>query len=90
MPDRGESPFWWLRRPRPQVPQKEADHRAGQALTSLLDDTDRREIETFAAQGDRIRAIRRIRELTGLRLLDSRRIFESLQRDQTLTRPTPQ
>jgi ribosomal protein L7/L12 len=62
------------------VPQAEADRLAGQALTSLLDEAGRSEIEVLAAQGDRIRAIRRIRELTGLRLLDSRRIFDSLRR----------
>jgi len=80
MPESGENRFWWLRRPRPQVPQAEADRLAGQALTSLLDEAGRSEIEVLAAQGDRIRAIRRIRELTGLRLLDSRRIFDSLRR----------
>jgi ribosomal protein L7/L12 len=62
------------------VSQKEADRQAGQALASLLDETGRSEVEALAARGDRIRAIRRIRELTGLRLLDSRRIFDSLRR----------
>jgi hypothetical protein len=79
MPESGESRFWWLRRPQPQVPQKEADRRAGLALAALLDEAGRSEIEALAVRGDRIRAIRRIRELTGVRLLDSRRIFESLQ-----------
>lgn len=89
MPDSGESKFWWLRRPQPEVSQKEADRRAGEALTSLLSEAGRNEVEALAAQGDRIRAIRRIRELTGVRLLDSRRMFESMQADQPLTRSSP-
>ena len=80
MPASGESQFWWLRRLRPRVPQKEADRRAGQALASLLDEESRNEVEALAARGERVRAIRRLRELTGLRLLDARRVFDSLRR----------
>ena len=81
MPDSdGNQRFWWLRRPHPNVPQKEADRQAGQALASLLDEAGRNEVEALAARGERIRAIRRLRELTGLRLLDSRRIYDSMRR----------
>jgi hypothetical protein len=81
LPDNGGSQqFWWLWRPHPEVSQKEADRQAGQALASLLDGPGRREVEAPVTRGDRIRAIRNIRELTGLRLLDSRRIYDSLRR----------
>jgi hypothetical protein len=79
MPDSGESQFWWLRRLHSKVSQKEADRQAGQALASLLDEAGRNEVEALVARGERIRAIRHVRELTGLRLLDSRRIFDSIR-----------
>jgi hypothetical protein len=79
MPDNGGSQqFWWLRPIHRDVPMKEADRQAGQALCSLLDGAGRNEVEALVARGQRILAVRRIRELTGLRLLDSRRIFDSL------------
>jgi hypothetical protein len=80
LPDNGGSQqFWWLRRLHPEVSQKEADRQAGQALATLLDGAGRNEVGALAARGERVRAIRRIRELTGLRLLDSRRIYDSLR-----------
>lgn len=63
-----------------QPASKEADRRAGEALVSLLDEAGRREIEALAARGERVRAIRRIRDLTGLGLPDTRRIYEALRR----------
>ncbi len=87
MPDSGESRFWWLRPVHTKVPQKDANRRAGQALASLLDEAARNEIEPLAARGERIRAIRRLREITGLPLNDARRIYESLCADQDSGQP---
>ncbi len=81
MPDSGEGKFWrrfW--RLNPNVSQREADFQAGRAMASLLDEAGRNEIAALAAQKEHIRAIKRIRELTGLRLLDSKRIYESVWR----------
>lgn len=80
MPESGSQQFWWARRVHRKVPMKEADRRAGQALCSLLDEADRNEVGALVARGQRVRAIRLICELTGLRIIDSRRIFDSLHR----------
>ncbi len=81
MPDGGGSQqFGWFRRPHPEVSQQEADRQAGQALASLLDGAGRSEVEDLAARGERVRAIFRIRVLTGLRLLDAKRIYDSFRR----------
>lgn len=80
MPDSaGSQRFWWLPPVRRKVPMKEADRQAGQALCSLLKEADRSEVEALVARGQRVHAVRRICELTGLRIIDSRRIFESLK-----------
>ena len=60
MPDSGESRFWWFRPVHTNVPQKDANRRAGQVLASLLDEAARNEIEPLAVRGERIRAIRRL------------------------------
>jgi ribosomal protein L7/L12 len=71
---------WW---PRPvQIPkgtQREADRQAGESLISLLDQAGKAEIETLLARGKYVYAVRRVRELTGLRLIDARRIVDSLR-----------
>jgi ribosomal protein L7/L12 len=83
MPDsRGSGlPRWW---PRPvQIPkgtQREADRRVGESLVSLLDQAGKAEVETLLARGEYVYAVRRVRELTGLRLIDARRMVDSLRR----------
>jgi ribosomal protein L7/L12 len=81
MPGSGEKRFWW---PQPvHIPKKtaqEADRRAGEALVALLDQAGKAEIETLIAHGKPIYAMRRVRELTGVRLLDAKRMVNSLQR----------
>jgi ribosomal protein L7/L12 len=49
------------------------------ALTSLLDPAGRAEVDELVARGEPIRAIKRVRELTGLRLLDAKRLVDSIQ-----------
>ena len=72
---------WW---PRPvQVPkssQREADRRAGELLAPLLGEAGKAEVETLLARGEYIYAVRRVRELTGLRLIDARRLVDTLRR----------
>jgi len=61
-----------------------ADHGAGEALVHLLDSTGKAEVEGLLARGESRReyvyAVRRVRELTGLRLIDARRLVDSLRR----------
>lgn len=57
---------------------KGPDPRTTEELVSLLGEADRQEIEAWAARGERIRAIRRLRALTGLGLADTTRIYDSL------------
>jgi ribosomal protein L7/L12 len=81
MPDsRGNQRRWWPRPLRlPNALQREADRRAGELLTSLLDQAGKAEIETLIARGKHALAMRRVRELTGLRLLDAKRVVDSLR-----------
>jgi ribosomal protein L7/L12 len=58
---------------------QDADRRAGEQLANLLDERDRAEIENLLAAEKPIPAVRRVRELTGLRLIDAKRLVESLQ-----------
>jgi hypothetical protein len=59
--------------------QQEADRRAGKSLVSLLDQVGKAEVEVLLARGEFIPAVRRVRELTGMRLIDAKRTVESLQ-----------
>jgi ribosomal protein L7/L12 len=62
-----------------QRARQEADRRAGESLISLLDEAGKAEVETLLAR-DYLYAVRRVRELTGLRLIDARRLVDSLRR----------
>jgi ribosomal protein L7/L12 len=64
----------------PAAATREADLRVGAALTSLLDPAGRAEVDALVARGEPIRAIKRVRELTSVRLLDAKRLVESLPR----------
>lgn len=64
----------------PKGSQQEADRRAGELLTSLLDQAGKAEVDALLARGEVIGAVRRVRELTGLRLIDARRLVDSLRR----------
>ena len=64
----------------PRGAQQEADRRAGELLIPLLDQEGTAEVEALLAGGEFIPAVRRVRELTGLRLIDAKRLAESLQR----------
>jgi ribosomal protein L7/L12 len=59
--------------------RKEADRRAGEQLVALLDERGKAEIDDLVAHGKPVYAMRRVRELTGLRLIDAKRLVESLQ-----------
>lgn len=80
----GNRRHWWPRPLRiPITATREADRRAGETLISLLDQAGKAEIETMIARGEYIPTIRRVRELTGLpglRLIDARRIVDSIRR----------
>jgi ribosomal protein L7/L12 len=82
MQDDGRSQRWWWPRPVriPKGMKQGADHRAGESLIPLLDQAGRAEVETLLARGEFVPAVRRVRELTGLRLIDAKRVAESLQR----------
>jgi ribosomal protein L7/L12 len=77
----GSQRRWW---PRPvHIPkraQQEADRRAGESLISLLDQAGKAEVETLLARGEFVPAVRRVRELTGLCLIDAKRAVQSLRR----------
>jgi ribosomal protein L7/L12 len=78
---RGSQRRWRLRSVHvPKALQREADRRAGESLTSLLDQAGKAEVETLIARGEHVFAMRRVRELTGLRLLDAKRVVDSLRR----------
>jgi ribosomal protein L7/L12 len=49
-------------------------------LVSLSDQAGKTEIDDLLAHGEFIHAVRRVRELTGLRLIDAKRPVNSLQR----------
>ena len=73
--------FWWLRSIQiPKRSRQEADRRAGELLFSLVDQTDQAEVQALAANGRFVYAVRRVRELTGMSLIDAKRAVESLQR----------
>jgi ribosomal protein L7/L12 len=77
----GSQRRWWPRPVRiPRRTQQEADRRAGESLISLLDQAGRTEVEALVARGEFVPAVRRVRELTGLRLIDAKRAVESLRR----------
>ena len=46
----------------------------------MLDQAGKAEVETLIAHGKHALAMRRVRELTGLRLLDAKRVVDSLRR----------
>jgi ribosomal protein L7/L12 len=56
-----------------KVPSRKPIARAGESLMSLLDQAGRVEVETLLARGEFVPAVRRVRELTGLRLIDAKR-----------------
>jgi ribosomal protein L7/L12 len=77
---RGRQRLWWL--PPLHVPpaaQQEADRRAGELLASLLDQEGKAEVDALLARGEFVHAVRRVRELTGLRLIDAKRLADSLR-----------
>jgi ribosomal protein L7/L12 len=57
----------------------DAGHQPVEQLVGLLDERGRAEVEGLLAAGEPIPAVRRVRELTGLRLIDAKRLVESLQ-----------
>ena len=82
MPDngRGTQRWWQLRPVRISITaQTEADRRAGELLVSLLDQPGKAEVDALVASGKAVHAVRRVRELTGLRLLDAKRLVDSLR-----------
>jgi hypothetical protein len=58
---------------------RDADRRVGDALTALLDPDAKAEVAALIARGDKVTAVRRVRQLTGVRLLDATRLVDSLQ-----------
>ena len=60
--------------------QEDADRLPDEQLAALLDERGRSEVDDLLAGGKSINAIRRVRELTGLRLVDAKRLVESLRR----------
>jgi hypothetical protein len=83
VPDDGTDSRGWSW-PRPvrvsRTAQQEADRRAGEVLVSLLDQAGKAEVDDLLARGKFMHAVRRARELTGLRLIDAKRLVNSLQR----------
>ena len=62
-----------------QRARQEADRRAGESLIFLLDEAGKAEAETLLAR-DYVYAVRRVQEVTGLRLIDAKRLVDSLRR----------
>jgi ribosomal protein L7/L12 len=56
----------------------EVSKKRREALASLLSETDKAEIGALVDRGARIYAIRRVREMTGMSLIDARLLVESL------------
>lgn len=82
MPDNErDSRHWsWFRTARvSRAAQQEADRRTGELLISLLDRAGKAEVDSLLERGEAIHAVRRVRELTGLRLIDAKRLVDSLQ-----------
>lgn len=46
---------------------------------SLLDQAGKADVDDLLARGEAIRAMKRVREVTGLRLIDAKRLVESLR-----------
>jgi ribosomal protein L7/L12 len=59
--------------------QREADRRAGELLVPILDAEGKAEVQALLAGGRFVPAVRRVRQLTGLRLIDAKRLAESLR-----------
>lgn len=77
---RGSRGWRWFRPVRVSIAaQQEADRQAGERLVSLLDPAGKAEVDDLLARGEAIHAIRRVRELTGLRLIDAKRLVDSLR-----------
>ena len=77
---RGTQRWWWLRPVHISITaQQEADRRAGELLVSLLGQPGKAEVGALLASGEVIYAVRRVRELTGLRLIDAKRLVDSLR-----------
>ncbi len=75
-----DSPWSWHRPVRiTREAPPDASHRSGEQLAALLDERGRAEVEDLLAAGKPIPAVRRVRELTGLRLIDAKRLVDSLQ-----------
>jgi hypothetical protein len=55
------------------------DHKVGQALIPLLSEEGRAEVTTLIERDKAILAIKRARQLTGIRLLDARRLVGALR-----------
>ena len=62
------------------LPGSISDRRAGEVLASLLDQRGKAEVDDLLARGEFMHAVRRVREQTGLRLIDAKRLVNSLQR----------
>ncbi len=74
------SPWSWRRPVRiTREAPPDAGHRSGEQLAGLLDERGRAEVEDLLAAGKTIPAVRRVRELTGLRLIEAKRLVDSLQ-----------
>jgi ribosomal protein L7/L12 len=57
----------------------DASRQSGEQLADLLDERGRAEVEDLLAAGKPVPAVRRVRELTGLRIIDAKRLVQSLQ-----------
>jgi hypothetical protein len=71
----------WFRADRvSRAAQQEFDSRAGELLIPFLDEAvGRAEVDTLLAHGKYIDAVRRVRALTGLRLVDAKRLVDTLE-----------
>lgn len=78
---RGSQRWSWFRAARAsRTAQQESGGRAGELLIPLLDEAGgRAEVDTLLAHGKYIYAVRRVRELTGLGLADSKRLVDTLE-----------
>jgi hypothetical protein len=79
---RRNSQRWsWFRTARvSRAAQQESGSRSGELLISLLDEAGgSAEVDTLLARGKHIHAVRRVRELTGLRLADAKRLVDTLE-----------
>lgn len=78
---RGSQRWSWFRGARvSRAAQQESGSRAGELLIPFLDEAGgRAEVDTLLARGKYIDAVRRVRELTGLRLADAKRLVDTLE-----------